>query len=67
MHTNLNFSVLHNRKETNMPYELVVVWDDKSKDVWEYASEEGAEQAGENMRMALGNQIAWCGTRPKLD
>ena len=50
-----------------MPYELVVVWDDKSKNVWEYASEEEAEQAGENMRMALGNQIAWYGTRPKLD
>lgn len=50
-----------------MPYELVVVWDDKSKDIWEYASEEEAEQAGENMRIALGNQIAWCGTRPKLD
>lgn len=50
-----------------MPYELVVVLDDKSKDVWEYGSAEEAERAGENMRMALGNQIAWCGTRPKLD
>lgn len=46
-------------------FELVVVWDDGSKNIYEYASEEEADQAGDNMKMALGNQIAWYGTRRK--
>ena len=46
-------------------FELVVVWDCGGKDVYEYATEEEAEQAGANMRMALGDQIAWYGSRRK--
>lgn len=46
-------------------FELVVVWDNGEKDVYEYATEEKAEQAGANMKMALGNQIRWYGSRRK--
>lgn len=46
-------------------FELVVVWDDGSKNIYEYASEDVADQAGYNMKMALGDQIAWWGTRRK--
>lgn len=48
-----------------MKYELVVVWANGEKDVYEYETREQAERGGENMKMALGNQIAWCGTRRK--
>ncbi len=50
-----------------MIFELVVVWSDGSKNIYEYDSEEKAERAGRNMKMALGNQIAWFGTRRKID
>jgi len=48
-------------------YELVVVWANGEKDVYGgYDSADAAEQSGANMRMALGNQIVWCGVRPVL-
>ena len=47
-------------------YELVVVWANGDRDVYgRYDSADAAEQSGANMRMALGNQIAWCGVREK--
>ena len=49
-----------------MDYELVVVWDDGSKDVWDYDTWEEAEQAGQNMKFALGDQVAWYGVRRKV-
>ena len=48
-------------------YELVVVWDTGEKDIYTYNTQEDAEQAGENMKVALGNQIAWAGTREKRE
>ena len=44
-------------------YELVVVWETGDKNIYEYPTEFEAERAGENMKIALGNQIAWYGTR----
>ena len=46
-------------------WELVVVWSTGETDVFEYNTEEEAESAGRGMRTALGNQIAWYGTRQK--
>ena len=48
-----------------MTYELVIIWDDDEKQVYEYGSREKAEQGGRNMMMAFGKQIAWYGTREK--
>lgn len=44
-------------------WELIIVWDTDDTDIYEYRTEEEATQAGRNMKMALGNQIAWWGTR----
>ena len=45
-------------------YELVIVWANGEKDIYVYASEEDAEDGRAGMLMALGQQIAWAGTRP---
>ena len=50
-----------------MKYELVVVWENGDKDVYEYDSMIQAESSGEGMKMALGDQIAWYGVRPVLN
>ena len=47
-------------------FELVIIWDTGGKDIYEYTTREDAESAGKNMKMALGDQIAWYGTRRKL-
>ena len=47
-------------------YELVVIWENGDKDVYEYENEELAIKAGDNMMMALGNQIQWFGIRKKI-
>ena len=47
-------------------YELVIEWANGDRDVYEYATKELAEKAKEGMKMALGNQIAWMGTRRKV-
>jgi len=44
-------------------WELVIVWDTDDTDVYEYETEAEAEEAGHNMKIALGNQIAWYGVR----
>ena len=49
-----------------MKYELVIVWEDGSKSVYEYETEAEAFKAGSGMKTALGNQITWYGTRRKL-
>lgn len=46
-------------------FELVVIWDTGEKDIYEYPTEDEAEQAGHNMVMAFGKQIQWYGTRKK--
>jgi hypothetical protein len=45
-------------------YELVIIWDNGDKDVYEYPTREEAEKAELGMRIALGNQIAWSCVRP---
>jgi hypothetical protein len=52
------------RKENKMGYELVVIWENGDNDVYEYDSRDRAEQSGDGMKTALGNQIAWYGVRP---
>lgn len=44
-------------------WELIIIWDTDETDVYEYETEAEAEAAGRNMKMALGNQIAWYGVR----
>lgn len=48
-----------------MKYELVIIWADGEKSVYEYASREEAERGESGMKMALGNQISWSGIRRK--
>lgn len=54
-------------KERNADmWELVIVWafgDDRTQ-VFRFDTKEEAEKAGENYRMAFGNQVAWFGVRP---
>lgn len=47
-------------------YELVIVWENGSKDVYTYDNEEAAYNGGESMKMACGNQLAWWGVRPQM-
>lgn len=47
-------------------YELIIIWSNGSKDVYEYPTENEAERAELGMRTALGNQIDWSCVRPKL-
>lgn len=48
-----------------MKYEVVVIWDDGRKDVYEYGTKEKAENIAQGYKMAFGNQIAWTGVRVK--
>jgi len=48
-----------------MIFELVIIWDGGKVDIYEYETEAEAENAGAGMKMALGEQIAWYGTRRK--
>ena len=50
-----------------MTYELVVVWSNGDKNIYEYKDRREAEKAGNRIEMALGNQISWCGVRPKIN
>ena len=47
-------------------WELVVIWWDESKSIYEYYTKEEAEQGGRNMSMALGTGIQWYGVRPTI-
>ena len=44
-----------------MTYELIVIWETGEKNVYEYNSEQDAQQGEANMKMAFGNQIQWTG------
>ncbi len=48
-------------------YELVIIWDDGEKSIYTYDDNIEAEHAADNMKIALGHQIAWCCVREKLD
>lgn len=49
-----------------MAHELVVIWSNGEKDVYEYPTRDKAEFAGIGMETALGNQVAWWCVRVKL-
>lgn len=51
---------------TTGKYELVIVWSNGDKDIYEYDTKEKATSAGDGMKMALGNQIEWYGVRPQI-
>ena len=44
-------------------WELVIVWSNGDKDVYQYGTREEAEEAESGMGTAFGNQIAWTGIR----
>lgn len=46
-------------------FELVVIWWNGEKDIFEYDTREEAEQGGRNIKTACGNQVEWYGVRPK--
>lgn len=48
-------------------FELVVVWETGDRDVYKYDSRDSAERHGRDMKMALGDQIAWYGIRKELN
>lgn len=44
-------------------YELVIIWENGDKEVFDYDTENEAEKAGRGMQKAFGRQISWWGTR----
>ena len=46
-----------------MKYELVVIWETGEKEVFEYDSEEKAQESCNGFKKIFGNQIAWTGTK----
>lgn len=46
-----------------MKYELVLIWENKTKDVYEYDTEAEAEDIGRSFVNIFGNQIEWYGVR----
>ena len=44
-------------------YELVVIWSTGEKEVYTYHTEDRAEKAAQDMKMAFGSQISWTGVR----
>lgn len=57
---------LTNRKEVqNMKYELIVIWETGEKEIFEYATEEQAQEACNDFKYIFDNQVAWAGTRLK--
>ena len=47
-------------------WEVVVIWWDKTKDVYEYDTRDKAEKYAEDFKKIFGNQVEWCGVREKL-
>ena len=46
-------------------YELIIVWENKTKSVYQYATEEEAERGADYMQMVFGGQIEWYNIRVK--
>ena len=44
-------------------FELVVIYYDGEKCIYEYQTREQAEKGEKNIRMAAGNQVSWTGIR----
>lgn len=46
-----------------MRYELIIIWDDGKKEIYEYKTIKEAEEAEDNLKKVFGDQIAWTGSR----
>ena len=46
-----------------MKYELIIIWGTGEKEVFEYSTEEKAQEACKGYRTAFGNQVAWARVR----
>ena len=46
-----------------MKYELIVIWETGEKEIFEYATEEEAQESCNDFRKIFGNQVAWAGIR----
>lgn len=54
------------QKGTNMKRaELIIIWDDGEREVYEYQTADEAEEAMDNMKIVFGEQISWCGVRER--
>lgn len=51
------------RKEANMKYEVVIIWESGEKEIWTYDTEEEAELSSKECKMIFGEQITWIGIR----
>lgn len=47
-------------------FELVIIWSNGDKEIWEYQMEEEAKEVEEGMYVAVGNQISWSCVRPQM-
>lgn len=47
-------------------YELVIIWEDNEKQIYEYDTAEEAQKGADNMKMAFGNQIQFTCVRRKV-
>lgn len=49
-----------------LKYELVIIWYNGEKEIHAYNTKEKAEEIGQGMKMAFGNQVQWYGVRKKI-
>ena len=47
-------------------YELVIIWEDNEKQIYEYDTAEEAQKGADNMVMAFGRQIQFTCVRRKV-
>lgn len=48
-----------------MHIELIIIWDDGEKNIYEYPTTKEACAAGDNMKKVFGHQISWIGVRKR--
>lgn len=48
-----------------MRYELIIIWEDGSKNIYEYENRSDAQAGEQNFVTAFGNQVSWHGIREK--
>lgn len=48
-----------------MKYELIIIWETGEKEIFEYATEEEAQESCNDFKYIFGNQVSWAGTRLK--
>lgn len=49
-----------------LKYELIIIWETGEKEIHAYNTKEKAEEIGQGMKMAFGNQVQWYGVRKKI-